>query len=226
MERSSVSRGTLRFEGSEVGALTDLGRILDTGLVALDLELGSTQRDQLLDLALLLGRWNERINLSGHRGASDLMARSILESLALAKELPRVDSIVDLGSGAGVPGLPIAILRPDAQVLLVEAREKRHHFQRAAIRSLHTNNVRALRGRIEELEAEPARLAIAQAVVPPRRMLPSMLPWVSSGGFTVIPGSEVPPDPGAHAEILDVEVRHYCAPASGAARTLWIGRRR
>ncbi|HVN40041.1 MAG TPA: RsmG family class I SAM-dependent methyltransferase [Myxococcota bacterium] len=211
---------------SEVGALTDLGRILDTGLAALDLELGSTQRDQLLDLTLLLDRWNERINLSGHHGAADLMARSILESLALAKELPRVDSIVDLGSGAGVPGLPIAILRPETQVLLVEAREKRHHFQRAAIRNLHTKNVRTLRGRIEELEAEPARLAIAQAVVPPPRMLPSMLPWVSSGGFAVIPGGGAPPDPGTHAEILDVEVRSYRAPASGDARTLWIGRRR
>ena len=154
------------------------------------------------------------------------MARLILESLAIAKELPEVDSLVDLGSGAGFPGLPIAIQRPHARVLLVEAREKRHHFQRAAIRALRCGNIRALRGRIEELESEPARLAIAQAVVPPPRMLPVMLPWISSGGYAVIPGSETPPDPGIHDQIVGFEVRHYRAPIEGAARTLWIGRRR
>jgi len=154
------------------------------------------------------------------------MSRLILESLAIATELPRVDSIADLGSGAGFPGLPIAILRPEARVLLVEAREKRHHFQRAAIRALRTANVRALRGRIEALEPEPGGLAIAQAVVPPPRMLPSMLRWISSGGYAVIPGSETPPDPGTHDEIVAFEVRRYTAPAGGGARTLWIGRRR
>jgi 16S rRNA (guanine527-N7)-methyltransferase len=210
----------------EVGALTELGKILGAGLATLRLELDSTQRGQLLELARLLDRWNERINLSGHRGAADLLSRSILEALALARELPEVDSIVDLGSGAGFPGLPIAILRPDTRVLLVEARERRHHFQRAAIRSLRANNVRALRGRIEELEAEPARLAIAQAVVPPPRMLPAMFPWISSGGYAVIPGSETPPEPGTHAELLDSEVRRYRTPVSNLARTLWIGRRR
>lgn len=188
--------------------------------------LDATQRDRLLDLTVLLEQWNERINLSGHRSAADLMSRLILDSLAIAKELPEVDSIVDLGSGAGFPGLPIAIQRPRAQVLLVEAREKRHHFQRAAIRALRCENVRALRGRIEELEPETSQLAIAQAVVPPPRMLPVMLPWVSSGGYAVIPGSETPPEPGTHDQIVDFEVRHYRAPAGGPVRTLWIGRRR
>ena len=192
----------------------------------LRLELDPAQRQQLLDLAVLLERWNERINLSGHRSAADLMSRLILDSLAIARELPPVDSIVDLGSGAGFPGLPIAIVRPDAQVLLVEARERRHHFQRAAIRALRLENVRALRGRIEELDPEPARLAVAQAVVPPPKMLPAMLPWVSSAGYAVIPGSETPPDPGMHDEIAEYEVRRYRAPAGGPARSLWIGRRR
>jgi len=154
------------------------------------------------------------------------MTRLILASLAIATELPRVDSIVDLGSGAGFPGLPIAIVRPDAEVLLVEARERRHHFQRAAIRTLGSQNVRAHRGRIEELEPEPAHLVIAQAVVPPPRMLPLMLPWVASGGYAVIPGAETPPDPGTHLGIAGFEVRQYREPAGGAVRTLWIGRKR
>jgi 16S rRNA (guanine527-N7)-methyltransferase len=194
--------------------------------VELGLDPSPAQRDQLLELAMLLERWNERINLSGHRSASDLLTRLILDSLALAKELPPVDSIVDLGSGAGFPGLPIAILRPGAQVLLVEARERRHHFQRAAIRTLGARTVRAVRGRIEELEPEPAQLAIAQAVVPPPKMLPSMLRWIGSSGYAVIPGSGTPPDPGTHVEIVDSEIRHYRAPAGGPARTLWIGRKR
>ena len=178
-----------------------------------------------MDLAGLLERWNERINLSGHRTAAELMARLILEALALSPLLPpSAGSLVDLGSGAGFPGLPLAIARPAMRTQLVDSRERRHHFQRAAIRALGMQNVRALRGRIEELDPEPAQIAIAQAVAAPSAVLESMLPWAEPGGWVVIPGSETPPNPGSHPQLLQAEVARYRAPLDGPERTLWIGK--
>lgn len=240
MERSTWNAATTRtlcglcFTWNTRGAvfateveLTDPRAILEAGLHELGLTITVSSQDQLMRLVELLERWNERINLSGHRSAAELMGRLVLDALAISQQLPaRVESLVDLGSGAGFPGLPIAIVRPETRVLLVEARERRHHFQRAAIRELGTGNVRALRGRIEQLEPEPAQIAIAQAVSPPADVLRTMLPWVVAGGLVLIPGSEEPPDPGTHPALLDAGVRRYQAPVGGPPRTLWMGRHR
>jgi len=111
------------------------------------------------------------------------------------------------------------------RVLLVESRERRIHFQREVIRTLGLENVRSLRGRIEELDPEPAQIVIAQAVSPPPTLLALMLPWAESSGSIVIPGSEHPPAPGAHPQLSSAEVRRYQTPCGGPKRTLWIGRR-
>ena len=207
-------------------ALSDPRTTLDAGLAELQFPLDEVQRRQLVDLAGLLERWNERINLSGHRSATDLMARLVLEALALSIQLPAsVASLVDLGSGAGFPGLPLAIARPEMRTCLVDSRERRHHFQRAAIRALDVGNVRAVRGRIELLAPEPAQVVVAQAVAPPPAVLQAMLAWAEPGGFIVIPGSEEPPDPGPHPQLIQTEIRHYQAPLDGPKRTLWIGKR-
>ena len=63
-------------------------------------------------LALLLERWSQRINLTGHRGALAIAERLLLEAAALSQVLPAAETIADLGSGAGIPGLPLAICRP------------------------------------------------------------------------------------------------------------------
>lgn len=207
-------------------ALRDSRTILDAGLVELGLSLSPAQRDQLVELAGLVERWNERINLTGHRTAADLMARLILDALALSQQLPSpVSSLVDLGSGAGFPGLPLAIARPEMRTLLVDSRERRHHFQRAALRALGASNVRALRGRFEQLEPEPAHVVIAQAVSPPPAVLQAMVAWAEPGGLIVIPGSEQPPDPGPHPPLVQTEVRRYPTPLGGPLRSLWIGKR-
>jgi 16S rRNA (guanine527-N7)-methyltransferase len=207
-------------------ALSDPRTILDAGLTELGLSLTPAQRDQLVELASLVERWNERINLSGHRTAGELMARLVLDALALSQQLPSpVSSLVDLGSGAGFPGLPLAIARPEMRTLLVDSRERRHHFQRAALRALGTSNVRALRGRIEQIEPEPAQVVVAQAVSPPPAVLQAMVAWAEPGGLVVIPGSEQPPDPGSHPQLIQTEIRRYPTPLGGPLRSLWIGKR-
>ena len=135
---------------------------------------------------VLLERWSERINLTGHRGALAIAERLLLEAAALSQVLPAAESIVDLGSGAGIPGLPLAICRPGCTVRLVESRERRHHFQRAAIRDLGLDNAIALLGRAEELEVQPSEGVIAQAMAQPEQALQWMRPWMTADGWLAL----------------------------------------
>ena len=182
------------------------------------------QREALLGLARLVDRWGERINLTGHRGLEAIVRRLVLDAVALAAQLPPLDSLADLGSGAGFPGLPVAILRRSCRVTLVEAHAKRHHFQRAACRELSIRNARPVLGRAEQLEPTPHAAAVAQAIAPPAEALALMLPWVESGGWVILPGAAEPP------RIEDSRVRleriaRYAVPCGGPERSLWLGRR-
>jgi 16S rRNA (guanine527-N7)-methyltransferase len=179
---------------------------------------------QLRELAGLVESWANRINLTGHRGAEAVVRRLVLDAAALSCALPEHDGVADLGSGAGFPGIPLAILSPAASFILVEARQRRHYFQRAALRQLDIANVEARRGRVEELPPTPCSLVIAQAVAKPALVVDLMLPWGQRGGYLVIPGGVEAPDPGPHAAIYDSRVGSYQVPLGGPRRSLWIGR--
>lgn len=198
--------------------------VLVAGLGELAIPASEAQLEALLRLALTLEAWAGRMNLTAHRTAEAVARRLILDAAALASQLPPLDSLADLGSGAGFPGLPIAILRPGCSVTLVEARERRHFFQRAAIRAIGLDNAHPVLGRAEELGASPHAAAVAQALARPARALSWMRRWVRPGGLLVLPGAErfpeVPESPGVS---LQRRVR-YRVPCGGPSRTLWIGR--
>lgn len=186
--------------------------ILREGLTALDLAASTAQVESLVELTRLLERWAGRVNLTGHRGPEAIAQRLIVESAALLPQLPELASLADLGSGAGFPGLPIAVLRPDWLVTLVEARERKHHFQRAAVRSLRLANALPVHGRAESLAPTLHAAAIAQAVARPERVLGWMLPWVESGGLLLLPCGASPPRIPSHPEFLFETWRTYTVP--------------
>jgi 16S rRNA (guanine527-N7)-methyltransferase len=200
--------------------------LLIGGLGELELPASPRQLDALLALASLLAKWSQRLNLTAHRGLDAIVRRLLLEAAALAAQIPTVASLADIGSGAGFPGLPIAVLRPECRVTLVEARQKRHHFQRAVVRELGLGNATLELGRAEDLEPRPHAAVIAQALAPPERALPWMLPWVSDGGLVLIPGSATPPEVPERREVSFQAIVRYQVPCGGPDRTLWIGRRR
>jgi 16S rRNA (guanine527-N7)-methyltransferase len=131
---------------------------------------------------------------------------------------------VDLGTGAGFPGLPLAIVWPTCAVSLVEARERRHHFQRTAIREIGIPNATPLLGRAEDLDPTPHAVVVAQAMAEPTVALGWMRRWVGASGWLAIPRSAgadpFEPPPG----VFHVETRAYRVPCGGPARELWIGR--
>jgi 16S rRNA (guanine527-N7)-methyltransferase len=165
------------------------------------------------------------VNLTAHRDADAVVRRLILDALALDRELPRVSSMVDLGSGAGFPGLPIALLHPEREVMLVESRERRHHFQRAAVRELGIANAVLRLGRAEELPPEPQSLVTAQAMANPRQALAWMLPWTEPGGTLALPLSADQEPPGSTEGVEEISVSHYQVPLGGPRRAVWLARK-
>ena len=129
-----------------------LQRELDAGLAALQLE--PTLATPLLAYLALLDRWNRTYNLTAVRDPADMVARHLLDSLAM---LPFVGdgALADLGTGPGLPGIPLAIARPQLQVTLVESNGKKARFLREAVRTLQLRNARVAESRIESLD-EPA----------------------------------------------------------------------
>lgn len=186
---------------------------------------------QLEELAGLVEAWGARMNLSGHRTALSICESLIGDAVGALAEIERSlaapvsGRVIDLGSGAGFPGLPIAILRPSAEVFLVEIREKRHLFQRAAIRQIGIPNAHAVRARIEDRAPGTADLVIAQAVAPIRDIVELMRPYLEPGSIAVVPGGPDLGDPESAADLAPVVI-DYPSPSTGQARRLWIGRRR
>ena len=148
-----------------------------------------------LDLYLdELRRWGVRTNLVGSTKPA-AVARHVEDSLSAAAHLPSGARVVDLGSGAGFPGIPLALRRPDLTVHLVEARERRFNFLRHVVRKLELGHVTVLRQRIEEPPREVYSYALLRAVAPPKESARIALPWVSPGGEIWIWVSSTQPRP-------------------------------
>ena len=198
---------------------------LGAALAALPLSPPPDAPGQLLDLCELLATWAVRMSLTAHRTPDAILYRLVLDAAALGSVLPEAASIADLGAGAGFPGLPLAVLFPERRFTLVEARERKHHFQREAVRRLGLANVRPLLGRSDELEPEPHEGAVAQAMARPDRVLALLLPWAAEGGWLAVPGGAAAPPIDPPSGVGRTELKRYRVPITGLERTAWIGRR-
>ncbi|MEZ4332181.1 MAG: 16S rRNA (guanine(527)-N(7))-methyltransferase RsmG [Myxococcota bacterium] len=180
--------------------------------------------DRLASLVGLLAQWAPRMNLTGHRDPLEMTSRLVLDAAGLVSALPelgRAANLADLGSGAGFPGLPIAILRPHLIVHLIEARQKRHHFQREVRRQLNLTNARPIHGRSEALVPIRCEMAVAQAMAEPARALEHLAAWTQPGGLMILPataGSDPPALPVGHR----LEQRAYPVPFAAVHRLLWV----
>jgi 16S rRNA (guanine527-N7)-methyltransferase len=116
------------------GAGARLNELLaENGLAAVDEETAA----RLNGYVSLILRWNTRVNLTAIRDEDSIVSRHIIESIILARFLPDgVASLLDFGSGAGLPGIPIALCRPEIAVTLAESQGKKAAFLREAVRSL------------------------------------------------------------------------------------------
>jgi len=139
------------------------------------------QLSAYLDLLL---KWNARTNLTAIRDPEEIVGRHFGESLFAARHLdPGTASLLDFGSGAGFPGLPIALLRPDIQVTLAESQNKKATFLREAVRTLNLPNVEVWAARVETLPADRQfRIVTLRAVDNMEAALSAAKVRIASGG--------------------------------------------
>lgn len=126
--------------------------VLRTGLATLGIALPETAIDKLLDYVELLLKWNQTYNLTAIRDGDEMVPQHLLDSLAILPYLKDVQRLADIGSGAGLPGIPLAIACPELAVTLIESVQKKSAFQQQAKIALGLANVSIYSGRIEELK--------------------------------------------------------------------------
>lgn len=124
---------------------------LQTACKQLDLDLTQSQYDSLVRDTQLRREWNQRINLVSRRDTGRILSYHVIDSLAVQRLIPQDSRVCDIGSGAGLPGIPLAIVRPDLKMLLVESSQKRSRFLQAAVAELGLDNVEVLNERAESL---------------------------------------------------------------------------
>ena len=130
-----------------------LQQTLDQGIATLGLELPVDAVSRLLDYQALLQQWNAAYNLTAVRDPTEMVIRHLLDSLAI---LPHVqgNSLADLGTGPGLPGIVLAIAAPGREILLVDSNGKKVRFLREAIRTLKLQGVRAVQSRVEDVQGQ------------------------------------------------------------------------
>lgn len=121
---------------------------LDRGLGELELALPAGRREKLLAYMELLAKWNRAFNLTAIRDPLRMVSHHLLDSLAVLRELP-AGPLADVGSGAGLPGIPIAIAEPQRAVTLNDANHKKGSFLRQAVIELDLANSQVHVGRAE-----------------------------------------------------------------------------
>ena len=129
-----------------------MNKRLDEALAAMGLALDADRQARLLAYLALLQKWNKTYNLTAIHEPERMLTHHLLDSLAI---LPYVgaDRLLDVGAGAGLPGIPLAIARPDLAVTLVDASHKKAAFMQQAAIELKLDNVTAVHGRVEDLPA-------------------------------------------------------------------------
>jgi 16S rRNA (guanine527-N7)-methyltransferase len=162
--------------------LANLSPELEAGLTALNLP--TTLAPRLLEYLALLDRWNKTYNLTAIRDPREMLTKHLLDSLAMAGFV-HDEHLADLGTGPGLPGIPLAIAKPDLRVALVESNGKKARFLREAVRMLQLNNARVLESRAEAV-AEPGAFQLITA-----RALDRLAGIIAVGGHLLAPGGRL-----------------------------------
>ena len=198
--------------------------ILAEGARELGLKLSQQQLERFQRFMEVLMDWSERVSLTAIRDEEGIQRRHFLESAALIPVLAeqgftlREHSLVDVGSGSGIPGIPLKILEPSLRLTLVEAKHRKAEFLMALLPELGLSDVQVITRRAEEAAHDPRHreqydYAIAKALAPLRTLAELTLPFVRMGGLVLAPK-------GKEAEAEVKEAREALKTLNGSVRAV------
>jgi 16S rRNA (guanine527-N7)-methyltransferase len=207
------------IDDSHLKAKTDNGRafrqhdgMLVDGLKALGLALTDAQREKLLDYLALLARWNRTYNLTAVDQPGEMVARHLLDSLSILPWLAG-EWVLDSGTGAGLPGVPLAVASPERRFVLVDSNGKKIRFLREVRRALSLPNIEPVQERLESLSLDPMPQTVtARALAPLERLVRWHARWLDQGARLLamkgeLTKNELDEVPDAYnVEIVELEV--------------------
>lgn len=156
-------------------------------LLKMDIELSEEQYNQFYKYMNILIEWNKKINLTAITEPKEVILKHFVDCLAIAKYIDKNKTIIDVGTGAGFPGIPLKIYRKDLEITLVDSLNKRINFLNEVINQLNLKEIKAIHGRAEELGKnkkyrEQFDVATSRAVANLATLSEYLIPFVKNGG--------------------------------------------
>lgn len=184
-----------------------MNKKLDRLLSQANIQITDHQKQQLLDFVKLLDKWNKAYNLTSVRDPEEMLVKHIMDSLVVSPYLEG-SQFIDVGTGPGLPGIPLAIINPDKQFTLLDSLGKRITFIKNAARELKLSNVTPVLSRVEEFQEQQFDGVLSRAFA----SLNDMVNWCyhlpnASGRFYALKGqyqTEEVAEITKPVEVLDV----------------------
>ena len=129
-----------------------LAAVLEEGIVAMHLDVSPAQREKLMDYLALMFKWNSVYNLTSLRDPMQMVTHHLLDSLAAVPAFAHARNVLDVGSGGGLPGIVLAIVRPDMKVSMIDTVHKKTAFLTQVKAELGLSNVTVYTARVEQLQ--------------------------------------------------------------------------
>jgi 16S rRNA (guanine527-N7)-methyltransferase len=167
----------------------DLLALLQHSLSQLDIAVNQQQQNTLIDYVLMMDKWNKAYNLTSVRDPRDMVLKHLMDSVVIAPHITG-QVYIDVGTGPGLPGIPLAILHPDKTFILLDSLGKRVRFMKQVAYELKIANIEAVQSRVEDYHAS---VSIDGVLSRAFASLKDMLHWCqhlvdSSGTFLALKG--------------------------------------
>jgi len=173
-------------------------RLVCEEAVRVELTLTATAADLLTRYVDLLVRWGQRIRLTGSQDPSVLVQRHLVDALVAARAVAGIRGAgADIGSGGGIPGIPLGILLPDMRLFVVEANQRKSAFLRTAVHDLGLK-AEVIGRRLEDASLPPLNLVCSRATWSPEQWLSRGVPLLRPSGQALVFGvrlEDLPPPP-------------------------------
>jgi len=170
----------------------DAKELLTEGCNQFNISINDIQVEQFFEYKRILLEWNQKMNLTAIEEEKEVVIKHFLDSVSclLMKELIGKGSLIDVGTGAGFPGIPIKIMQPDIRLTLLDSLNKRINFLQEVCNQLQLSNVSFVHGRAEDIGQnksyrEKFDFAVARAVAPLNVLAEYCLPFVKVGGYFI-----------------------------------------